>query len=365
MKHDISTIGLAHRGWSYSIHLQRVVNEYFIGIADLIANRDDVHIPLVEYAKDHRTDAALQRFLGMYRWNMERYSWLMGQRDVPGDLVGHELVSVLTSENKTQPLPVVNMQHFDLGGQRFAWERTLFPFGERHILEAIAFLMEREYLRRIAPAQVDRFERSVLSAPTGWQYALPLFLMQSIVGDASADRVAQACEFALCLPREPLNSQEIHPGWRYVALLQALRETGDRSALGIMQAASNLCQKENWRQTYSECGHTPVFLMPASTTILTPSIPTPYLNHRCCVSGTLIVVGCCCRLDTHQKRRASLQRGLCLRTLCTVLRVRAALAALSSTALFRASVRWRRSSAGVNTSMSNNPTGPSASTDRR
>jgi parallel beta-helix repeat protein len=35
--------------------------------------------------------------------------------------------------------------------------------------------------------------------------------MQTIVGDAPADLVVKACEFALCLPGKPSGPEEIHP----------------------------------------------------------------------------------------------------------------------------------------------------------
>jgi hypothetical protein len=107
---------------------------------------------------------------------------------------------LMPQENQNQPLPVAKMDHFDFGGQRYRWDSKLFPLGGKQIIEGIAFVVERQYLQGLAPAQVGRLDRSVLSAPTAWHFALPLFLMQTIVGDAPADLVVKACEFALCLP---------------------------------------------------------------------------------------------------------------------------------------------------------------------
>ena len=84
------------------------------------------------------------------------------------------LISLMPQENQSQPLPVAKMDHFDFGGQRYRRDSKLFPLGGKQIIEGIAFVVERQYLQGLAPAQVGRLERSVLSAPTGWHYALPV-----------------------------------------------------------------------------------------------------------------------------------------------------------------------------------------------
>ena len=188
----------------------------------------------------------MQRFLNAYRWNMDRYAWLKGHADVPVGSGVEGLIYLMPQENQSQPLPVAKMDHFDSGGQRYRWGSKLFPLGGKQIIEGIAFVVERQYLQGLAPAQVGRLERSVLSAPTGWHYALPLFLMQTIVGDAPADLVVKACEFALCLPGKPSGPEEIHPGWQYIELLYALREMGDSSESGFVQTVAKLCETKKW-----------------------------------------------------------------------------------------------------------------------
>jgi hypothetical protein len=227
-------------------HLQRVVNEYFVRIGASLPTRDDIQIPLVEHIKDNQKDGAVQQFLDVYRWNMDRYAWLMGHTAVPEGVRHEGLISALAPAEGSRPQPIVRMEQFACGGQKFRWERRLFPLGGRQIVEGLAFAVEREYLRRLAPAQVARFERTVFSAASGWHYALPFFVMERIVGEAPADLLAQACEFALCLPGQPSGPKEIHPGWRYIALLEALRETGDLSASGFAQAVARLGKKEKW-----------------------------------------------------------------------------------------------------------------------
>jgi hypothetical protein len=46
----------------------------------------------------------MQRFLSAYRWNMDRYAWLIGHADVPvgGGVEG--LISLMPQENQSQPL---------------------------------------------------------------------------------------------------------------------------------------------------------------------------------------------------------------------------------------------------------------------
>jgi hypothetical protein len=70
--------------------------------------------------------------------------------------------------------------------------------------------------------------------------------MQTIVGDAPADLVVKACEFALCLPGKPSGPEEMHPGWRYIELLYALREMGDWSESGFVQTVAKLCETKKW-----------------------------------------------------------------------------------------------------------------------
>jgi hypothetical protein len=68
----------------------------------------------------------MQRFLSAYRWNMDRYAWLMGHADVPVGSGVEGLISLMPQENQSQPLPVAKMDHFDFGGQRY-----LVGFGKR------------------------------------------------------------------------------------------------------------------------------------------------------------------------------------------------------------------------------------------
>src|SRR5262249_16229428 len=112
-------------------------------------------------------DTAMQRFLSAYRWNMDRYAWLMRHADVPVCSGVEGLISLMPQENQSQPLPVAKMDHFDFGGQRYRWDSKLFPLGGKQIIEGIAFVVERQYPQGLAPAQVGRLERSVLSAPKG------------------------------------------------------------------------------------------------------------------------------------------------------------------------------------------------------
>ena len=107
----------------------------------------------------------MQRFLSAYRWNMDRYAWLMGHADVPVGSGVEGLISLMPQENQSQPLPVAKMDHFDFGGQRYRWDSKLFPLGGKQIIEGIAFVVERQYLQGLAPAQVGRLERSVLGRP--------------------------------------------------------------------------------------------------------------------------------------------------------------------------------------------------------
>jgi hypothetical protein len=102
----------------------------------------------------------MQRFLSAYRWNMDRYAWLMGHEDVPVGSGVEGLISLMPQENQSQP--VAKMDHFDFGGQRYRWDSKLFPLGGKQIIEGIAFVVERQYLKGLAPAQVGRLERPVL-----------------------------------------------------------------------------------------------------------------------------------------------------------------------------------------------------------
>jgi len=76
----------------------------------------------------------MQRFLSAYRWNMDRYAWLMGHADVPVGSGVEGVISLMPQENQSQPLPVAKMDHFDFGGQWYRWDRKLFARPDGHYI---------------------------------------------------------------------------------------------------------------------------------------------------------------------------------------------------------------------------------------